>query len=70
LDEPLSSLDADLRAELRSELARLQHTLTLTMVYVTHDREDATALADHVVEMRAGRIVALDREQNRRQERA
>jgi iron(III) transport system ATP-binding protein len=70
LDEPLSSLDPDLRAELRSELARLQHTLTLTMVYVTHDREDATALADHIVEMRAGRIVALDGEQNRRQERA
>lgn len=70
LDEPLSSLDPDLRAELRSELARLQHTLTLTMVYVTHDREDATVLADHVVEMRAGRIVAFHGEQNRRQERA
>src|SRR5918992_5661463 len=70
LDEPLSSLDPDLRAELRSELARLQRTLTLTMVYVTHDREDATALADHVVQMRAGQIVAVHGEQNRRQERA
>jgi iron(III) transport system ATP-binding protein len=70
LDEPLSSLDPDLRAELRAELARLQRTLTLTMVYVTHDREDATVLADHVVEMRAGRIVAFNAEQNRRQERA
>lgn len=70
LDEPLSSLDPDLRGELRSELARLQYTLTLTMVYVTHDREDATALADHVVEMRGGRIVAFHGEQNRRQERA
>jgi ABC-type Fe3+/spermidine/putrescine transport system ATPase subunit len=70
LDEPLSSLDPDLRAELRSELARLQHSLTLTMVYVTHDREDAVALADHIVQMRTGRIVAVDGEENRRQERA
>jgi ABC-type Fe3+/spermidine/putrescine transport system ATPase subunit len=70
LDEPLSSLDPDLREEVRSELARLQHSLTLTMVYVTHDREDAVALADQIVQMRAGRIVAVDGEQNRRQERA
>lgn len=70
LDEPLSSLDAELRVELRSELARLQHTLELTMIYVTHDREDASALADHVIEMRQGRIVALHREENRRQGRA
>ena len=70
LDEPLSSLDAELRVELRSELARLQHTLKLTMVYVTHDREDASALADHVIEMRQSRIVAIHGEENRRQERA
>jgi ABC-type sugar transport system ATPase subunit len=70
LDEPLSSLDAELRVELRSELARLQHTLKLTMVYVTHDREDASALADHVVEMRQGRIIAVRAEETRRQERA
>ena len=60
LDEPLSSLDAELRADLRSELARLQRTLSLTTVYVTHDREDATALADCVIEMRAGRIVVVN----------
>lgn len=70
LDEPLSSLDPELRAELRSELARLRHALHLTMVYVTHDREDAAALADRVVEMRAGRIAAVHDDQNRRQERA
>lgn len=70
LDEPLSSLDPDLRAELRSELARLQRTLTLTMVYVTHDREDASALADQIVEMRAGRIAAFDGGLHRKQERA
>ena len=58
LDEPLSSLDAELRAAMRSELARLQRTLALTMVYVTHDREDAAVLSDRVIEMSAGRIVA------------
>lgn len=60
LDEPLSSLDAELRAEMRSELARLQRRLKLTTVYVTHDREDAAVLADCVVQMRAGRILAVD----------
>jgi ABC-type Fe3+/spermidine/putrescine transport system ATPase subunit len=65
LDEPLSSLDPELRAGLRSELARLQRTLNLTTVYVTHDREDVAALADNVIEMRAGRIQAVDRNQSR-----
>ena len=59
LDEPLSSLDAELRAAMRAELARLQRTLALTTVYVTHDREDAAVLADRVIEMRAGRIDAV-----------
>jgi iron(III) transport system ATP-binding protein len=58
LDEPLSSLDADLRVTLRSELRQLQRTLGLTTIYVTHDREDAAALGDRVIEMRAGRIAA------------
>jgi ABC-type Fe3+/spermidine/putrescine transport system ATPase subunit len=69
LDEPLSSLDPELRADLRAELARLQATLALTMVYVTHDREDAALLADVVVEMRAGRILAIHQNLHRRQER-
>jgi ABC-type Fe3+/spermidine/putrescine transport system ATPase subunit len=59
LDEPLSSLDPELRATLRAELQRLRHALDVTTVYVTHDREDAAVLADRVVEMRAGRIVAI-----------
>jgi ABC-type Fe3+/spermidine/putrescine transport system ATPase subunit len=59
LDEPLSSLDPDLRSQTRSELARLQRTLTVTTMYVTHDHEDAAVLADRVIEMRAGRIVAV-----------
>jgi ABC-type Fe3+/spermidine/putrescine transport system ATPase subunit len=58
LDEPLSSLDAELRAAMRTELARLQRTLALTTVCVTHDREDAAVLADRVIAMRAGRIAA------------
>jgi ABC-type Fe3+/spermidine/putrescine transport system ATPase subunit len=65
LDEPLSSLDEELRGELRSELARLQRALNLTTVYVTHDREDAATLADCVVEMRAGRILAVHRSSTR-----
>jgi iron(III) transport system ATP-binding protein len=59
LDEPLSSLDFELRSMLRRELARLQRTLQLTTVYVTHDRADAVALADCIVEMRAGRLVSI-----------
>ena len=66
LDEPLSSLDAELRAAMRSELARLQRSLALSTVYVTHDREDAAVLADRIIEMRAGRIVAVH--ENRRPE--
>jgi iron(III) transport system ATP-binding protein len=69
LDEPLSSLDAELRAAMRSELARLQRTLALTTVYVTHDPEDAAVLADRVIAMRAGRIVAMT-EGRRTEERA
>jgi putative spermidine/putrescine transport system ATP-binding protein len=56
LDEPLSNLDAQLRLEMRSELKRLQRTLGVTMLYVTHDQAEALALADRVVVMRAGRI--------------
>ena len=58
LDEPLSSLDAELRAAMRNELVRIQRTLDATTIYVTHDREDAAVLADRMIEMRAGRIVA------------
>jgi iron(III) transport system ATP-binding protein len=69
LDEPLSSLDAELRGAMRMELARLQRALELTTLYVTHDRDDAAVLADRVVEMRAGRIVTAA-EIRRTEERA
>jgi ABC-type Fe3+/spermidine/putrescine transport system ATPase subunit len=61
LDEPLSSLDPELRTTLRAELARLQRDLRVTMIYVTHDIDDAAALADDAVEMRAGRIVSVSK---------
>ncbi|MPY91224.1 MAG: ATP-binding cassette domain-containing protein [Luteitalea sp.] len=59
LDEPFSSLDPDLRATLRSELSRLRRALELTMIYVTHDREDAAVLADRIVMMREGQIQSI-----------
>lgn len=59
LDEPLSSLDQELRTILRRELLELQRALKVTTIYVTHDREDATSLADCLIEMRAGRIASI-----------
>ena len=60
LDEPFSNLDPELRATLRGELSALQRSLALTTIYVTHDRQDAAALADRLVTMRDGRIQAVD----------
>jgi len=56
LDEPLSSLDAKLRRELRAECDRLHQALKRTFIYVTHDQEEAMTLADRIVVMRAGEI--------------
>jgi iron(III) transport system ATP-binding protein len=55
-DEPLSNLDAKLRADMRIELRELQHRLGITSVYVTHDLEEALAMSDHIVVMRNGTI--------------
>ena len=55
-DEPLSNLDAELRVEMRIELARLHREIGATMVYVTHDQVEAMTLAHRMVVMRAGRI--------------
>jgi len=56
LDEPLSSLDAKLRRELRAECDRLHEELKRTFIFVTHDQEEAMTLADRIVVMRAGLI--------------
>ncbi len=55
-DEPLSNLDAELRVEMRVEIARLHREIGATMVYVTHDQVEAMTLADKIVVLRAGRI--------------
>lgn len=65
LDEPFSSLDPDLRTTLRAELLRLKGAFNVTMIYVSHDREDAAVLADSVIQMKASRIVATSIEKNR-----
>jgi multiple sugar transport system ATP-binding protein len=59
-DEPLSNLDAKLRAELRVEIKRLHQRLGNTMIYVTHDQIEALTLADRVAVMRGGVIQQLD----------
>jgi lactose/L-arabinose transport system ATP-binding protein len=55
-DEPLSNLDAELRVEMRVEIARLHKEIGATMIYVTHDQVEAMTLADKIVVLRAGRI--------------
>lgn len=55
-DEPLSNLDAKLRAEMRIELRELQRRLKVTSLYVTHDLEEALAMSDQIVVMRGGNI--------------
>jgi iron(III) transport system ATP-binding protein len=55
-DEPLSNLDAKLRAEMRIELKELQRQLGITSVYVTHDLEEALAISDRIIVMRNGVI--------------
>jgi sn-glycerol 3-phosphate transport system ATP-binding protein len=56
MDEPLSNLDAKLRAEMRDEIRALQHRLGVTMLYVTHDQVEAVTMADQVVLMNHGRV--------------
>lgn len=58
LDEPFSALDAQLRVELREEVRELLRRLGSTVILVTHDQAEALSLADHLVVMRDGRVVA------------
>ena len=55
-DEPLSNLDAKLRRRVRQEIRELQQSLALTVIYVTHDQEEALAVSDHIIVMESGRI--------------
>ncbi|MHA3914839.1 ABC transporter ATP-binding protein [Halovulum sp. GXIMD14793] len=55
-DEPLSNLDAELRVEMRVEIARLHKEIGATMIYVTHDQVEAMTLADKIVVLRSGHI--------------
>jgi sn-glycerol 3-phosphate transport system ATP-binding protein len=56
MDEPLSNLDAQLRADMRREILVLQRRLGITMLYVTHDQTEAMSMADRIVLMRGGRV--------------
>ena len=64
LDEPLSNLDAKLRAQMRSEIAKLHDELKTTFIYVTHDQIEAMTLGTRVVVMKLGRIMQMDTPKN------
>ena len=59
LDEPFSSLDASLRRQMRSELVRIHREVETTMVFVTHDQEEAMAIADRIGVMSEGELIQL-----------
>jgi len=60
MDEPLSNLDAKLRVQMRTEVARIQHRTDTTTIYVTHDQAEAMTLGDRVAVMRAGKLQQVD----------
>jgi multiple sugar transport system ATP-binding protein len=60
MDEPLSNLDAKLRVQMRAEIARIQHELGATTVYVTHDQVEAMTMGDRVTVLRRGRLQQVD----------
>lgn len=60
LDEPLSNLDAKLRASMRTEIANLHQKLKTTFIYVTHDQTEAMTLGDRIVVMKLGRVQQFD----------
>ena len=59
-DEPMSALDAEIKVVLRSQLKELQKKLQITMIYVTHDQEEAFALSDRIMVLNDQRIAQLD----------
>jgi multiple sugar transport system ATP-binding protein len=64
MDEPLSNLDAKLRVQMRAEIAKLQHDLNVTTVYVTHDQIEAMTMGDRVAVMSKGSLMQVDSPQN------
>ena len=64
MDEPLSSLDTNLRLKVREELKEIQQRLKIPTVYVTHDREEAFSLSDKIAVMNNGKIVQYDTPEN------
>lgn len=60
MDEPLSNLDAKLRANMRSELIQLHNKLKTTFIYVTHDQTESMAMADYIVLLNKGKIMQQD----------
>lgn len=60
MDEPLSNLDAKLRVQMRSEIARIQHELNVTTLYVTHDQVEAMTMGDRVAVIRKGVLQQVD----------
>jgi multiple sugar transport system ATP-binding protein len=64
MDEPLSNLDAKLRVQMRAEIAKLQHELNTTTVYVTHDQIEAMTMGDRVAVMSKGSLMQVDSPQN------
>ncbi len=59
MDEPLSNLDAKLRVEMRVDIRRLQKKLGITMIYVTHDQEEALAISDRIAVMSTGKVAQV-----------
>ena len=64
LDEPLSNLDAKLRAQMRTELSKIHHNLKTTFIYVTHDQTEAMTMATRIVVTKDGLIQQVDTPQN------
>ena len=63
-DEPMSALDVDTRLILREELKKIQKQFGSTMIYITHDQEEAFALSDRIMVMKEGQIQQLDTPRN------
>ncbi|MGN9166350.1 ABC transporter ATP-binding protein [Tissierellaceae bacterium HCP3S3_D8] len=64
LDEPFSNLDTKLRITMREELLRIRSVFNITMIFVTHDQEDAFSIADRIILMNKGRIEQIDTPRN------